>query len=90
MVEVGAICLTWLILKMIPAQMVPYIIYSELLFLLRFQVRRFKICAVCCSAWDYSAWVRCYALFLEERLECFHVLKCDVETDRPVSSSLTY
>ncbi|XP_010241584.1 PREDICTED: putative clathrin assembly protein At5g35200 [Nelumbo nucifera] len=34
------------------------------------------------NAWDYSAWVRTYALFLEERLECFHVLKYDVETDR--------
>lgn len=37
-----------------------------------------------CSAWDYSAWVRTYALFLEERMECFRVLKHDVETDRPV------
>ncbi|KAI4380468.1 hypothetical protein MLD38_006655 [Melastoma candidum] len=35
------------------------------------------------NAWDYSAWVRTYALFLEERLECFQVLKCDVETERP-------
>ncbi|KAK9149587.1 hypothetical protein Scep_008344 [Stephania cephalantha] len=35
------------------------------------------------NAWDYSAWVRCYALFLEERLECFRVLKYDVETDPP-------
>lgn len=32
-------------------------------------------------AWDYSAWVRTYALYLEERLECFRVLKYDVETD---------
>ncbi|KAJ0089830.1 hypothetical protein Patl1_13902 [Pistacia atlantica] len=40
------------------------------------------------NAWDYSSWVRCYALFLEERLECFRLLKYDVETDRPVSSSL--
>jgi len=36
------------------------------------------------SAWDYSAWVRAYALFLEERLECSRVLKYDVETERPV------
>jgi len=36
------------------------------------------------SAWDYSAWVRIYALYLEERLECFRVLKYDVETDPPV------
>ncbi|CAL0325657.1 unnamed protein product [Lupinus luteus] len=35
------------------------------------------------NAWDYSAWVRTYALFLEERLECFRVLKYDVEADRP-------
>ncbi|KAI3790305.1 hypothetical protein L2E82_03255 [Cichorium intybus] len=34
------------------------------------------------NAWDYSAWVRTYALFLEERLECYRVLKYDVETER--------
>lgn len=34
------------------------------------------------NAWDYSAWVRTYALYLEERLECFRVLKYDVETER--------
>ncbi|XP_051152487.1 putative clathrin assembly protein At5g35200 [Andrographis paniculata] len=34
------------------------------------------------NAWDYSAWVRAYALFLEERLECFRVLKYDIEADR--------
>ncbi|XP_043710694.1 putative clathrin assembly protein At5g35200 [Telopea speciosissima] len=34
------------------------------------------------NAWDYSAWVRTYALFLEERLECFRILKYDVEKDR--------
>lgn len=39
------------------------------------------------SAWDYSAWVRIYALYLEERLECFRVLKYDVETDPPVCIS---
>eukprot|EP00249_Psilotum_nudum_P015585 c25410_g1_i2 orf=1003-2697(-) len=33
-------------------------------------------------AWDYSAWVRTYALFLEERLECFCMLKYDVESER--------
>jgi len=33
-------------------------------------------------AWDYSAWVRVYALYLEERLECFRVLKFDVEAER--------
>lgn len=34
------------------------------------------------NAWDYSAWVRSYALFLEERLECYRVLKYDIETER--------
>lgn len=34
------------------------------------------------SAWDCSAWVRTYALYLEERLECFRVLKYDVEAER--------
>ncbi|KAK3027665.1 hypothetical protein RJ639_041902 [Escallonia herrerae] len=33
-------------------------------------------------AWDCSAWVRTYALFLEERLECFRVLKYDIESER--------
>ncbi|KAF8013909.1 hypothetical protein BT93_I1692 [Corymbia citriodora subsp. variegata] len=40
------------------------------------------------NAWDYSAWVRTYALFLEERLECFRVLKYDVEADRPRTKEL--
>lgn len=33
-------------------------------------------------AWDCSAWVRTYALFLEERLECFRVLRYDIESER--------
>ncbi|CAN6173467.1 unnamed protein product [Urochloa humidicola] len=33
-------------------------------------------------AWDCSAWVRTYALYLEERLECFRVLRYDIECDR--------
>ncbi|KAL2482725.1 putative clathrin assembly protein [Forsythia ovata] len=40
------------------------------------------------NAWDYSAWVRSYALFLEERLECFRVLKYDVETEPPRTKDL--
>ncbi|XP_022882408.1 putative clathrin assembly protein At5g35200 [Olea europaea var. sylvestris] len=40
------------------------------------------------NAWDYSAWIRSYALFLEERLECFRVLKFDVETDHPRTKDL--
>lgn len=34
------------------------------------------------AAWDCSAWVRTYALFLEERLECFRILKYDIEAER--------
>uniref|UniRef100_A0A0D9WTR3 ENTH domain-containing protein n=1 Tax=Leersia perrieri TaxID=77586 RepID=A0A0D9WTR3_9ORYZ len=34
------------------------------------------------QAWDCSAWVRTYALFLEERLECFRVLRYDIEAER--------
>ncbi|KAF8691227.1 hypothetical protein HU200_040347 [Digitaria exilis] len=37
-------------------------------------------------AWDCSAWVRTYALFLEERLECFRVLNYDIETERLMRS----
>ncbi|GFP84369.1 putative clathrin assembly protein at5g57200 [Phtheirospermum japonicum] len=33
-------------------------------------------------AWDCSAWVRTYALFLEERLECFRTLSYDIEAER--------
>lgn len=40
------------------------------------------------NAWDYSAWVRTYALYLEERLECIRVLKYDVETDPPRTRDL--
>ncbi|CAJ1941768.1 unnamed protein product [Sphenostylis stenocarpa] len=39
------------------------------------------------QAWDCSAWVRSYALFLEERLECFRVLKYDIESERLTKSS---
>ncbi|CAN8232521.1 unnamed protein product [Cochlearia groenlandica] len=42
----------------------------------------------CPNAWGYSVWVRFYALFLEERLECFHVLKYDVEIDPPKTKDL--
>lgn len=40
------------------------------------------------GAWDYSSWIRTYALYLEERLECFRVLKYDVETDPPRTRDL--
>ncbi|KAK1268465.1 putative clathrin assembly protein [Acorus gramineus] len=38
-------------------------------------------------AWDCSAWVRTYALFLEERLECFRILKYDIEAERLTKTS---
>ncbi|XP_043721308.1 putative clathrin assembly protein At5g35200 isoform X2 [Telopea speciosissima] len=40
------------------------------------------------NAWDYSAFVRTYALFLEEKLECYRILTYDVETDRPRTKEL--
>ncbi|XP_068647289.1 putative clathrin assembly protein At5g35200 [Aristolochia californica] len=40
------------------------------------------------NAWDYSAWVRTYALFLEEKLECIRVLNYDVETESPRTRDL--
>ncbi|GFS36076.1 ENTH/ANTH/VHS superfamily protein [Actinidia rufa] len=42
----------------------------------------------CPNAWDYSAWVRSYALYLEECLECFRVLKYDIQTDRSRTKDL--
>ncbi|CAN1166884.1 Putative clathrin assembly protein At5g35200, partial [Linum perenne] len=33
------------------------------------------------EAWDYSAWIRAYALYLEERLECYRVMKYDINRD---------
>lgn len=41
------------------------------------------------NAWDYSAWVRTYALFLEERLECLSILRYDVEAERIQGHSRT-
>ncbi|TVU27825.1 hypothetical protein EJB05_19326 [Eragrostis curvula] len=40
------------------------------------------------EAWDYSAWVRNYALYLEERLESFRVLRYDVEKDPSTTRDL--
>ncbi|CAL9063977.1 putative clathrin assembly protein At5g57200 isoform X1 [Musa acuminata AAA Group] len=37
-------------------------------------------------AWDCSAWVRTYALYLEERLSCFRILKYDIEAERLMKS----
>ncbi|KAK1403120.1 putative clathrin assembly protein [Heracleum sosnowskyi] len=33
------------------------------------------------DAWYYSSWVRCYALYLEERLESFRIMNYDVVKD---------
>lgn len=41
----------------------------------------------CHAAWDCSAWVRTYALFLEERLECFRILKYDIESEKLTKTS---
>ncbi|KAF5742895.1 putative clathrin assembly protein [Tripterygium wilfordii] len=38
-------------------------------------------------AWDCSAWARTYALFLEERLECFRILRYDIMAERLMKSS---
>lgn len=40
-----------------------------------------------CEAWDCSAWARTYALFLEERLECYRILKYDIESERLTKTS---
>ncbi|XP_039005011.1 putative clathrin assembly protein At5g35200 [Hibiscus syriacus] len=40
------------------------------------------------KTWDYSAWVRSYALYLEDRLECFRILKYDIEMIGPRTKGL--
>ncbi|GFP85478.1 putative clathrin assembly protein at5g35200 [Phtheirospermum japonicum] len=40
------------------------------------------------SAWDYSAWIRTYALYIEECLECFRVLKYDFHRDHSRTKKL--
>ncbi|CAK9182374.1 unnamed protein product [Ilex paraguariensis] len=52
-----------------------------------FQISNFKDDSSA-LAWDCSAWVRTYALFLEERLECFRTLRYDIESERLTKSSL--
>jgi hypothetical protein len=39
------------------------------------------------AAWDCSAWVRTYAQFLEERLECFRILKYDIDLEHLTKAS---
>ncbi|XP_042453551.1 putative clathrin assembly protein At5g57200 [Zingiber officinale] len=41
----------------------------------------------CPLAWDCSAWVRTYANYLEERLECFRILKYDIESERVMKAT---
>ncbi|KAM7267901.1 hypothetical protein ACFE04_010067 [Oxalis oulophora] len=40
------------------------------------------------KAYDYSAWIRTYALYLEERLDFFRILKYDVQFDKPKTRTL--
>ncbi|KAL3623845.1 hypothetical protein CASFOL_032661 [Castilleja foliolosa] len=40
------------------------------------------------SAWDFSAWIRTYALYIEECLECFRVLKYDFHRDHSRTKKL--
>ncbi|KAK6151534.1 hypothetical protein DH2020_014169 [Rehmannia glutinosa] len=40
------------------------------------------------SAWDYSTWIRTYALYIEECLECFRVLKYDFHRDHSRTKKL--
>ena len=88
---IEAICSTWPISKMIPVPKVSsfcLIIISLIVSRMYIECTESSIFVVnnCyrCAAWEYSAWVRTYALFVEERLECFRVLQYDVETDRSV------
>ncbi|KAG6538062.1 hypothetical protein ZIOFF_003165 [Zingiber officinale] len=39
------------------------------------------------GTWDCSAWVRTYANYLEERLECFRILKYDIESERVMKAT---
>ncbi|CAA3021283.1 clathrin assembly At5g57200 [Olea europaea subsp. europaea] len=51
-----------------------------------FQISKFKDDSSP-HAWDCSAWVRTYALFLEERLECFRTLKYDIESEQLIKTA---
>ncbi|XP_057806452.1 putative clathrin assembly protein At4g25940 isoform X2 [Salvia miltiorrhiza] len=44
-----------------------------------FQISHFKDDSSA-LAWDCSSWIRSYAMFLEERLECFRNLKLDLDS----------
>ncbi|XP_028774116.1 putative clathrin assembly protein At5g57200 [Neltuma alba] len=42
------------------------------------------------TAWDCSAWIRMYALFLDERLQCLRILRYDIESEHlPLTSIVT-
>lgn len=53
-------------------------VFISLINILLYNLLKFPVYA----AWDYSSWVRTYGLFLEEKLECFRVLKYDIEAER--------
>lgn len=86
MADLGPICWTWPTLRMTLVQkvLVASVILVLSIALYFFNLELTLLFLNFHSAWDYSAWVRIYALYLEERLECFRVLKYDVETDPPV------
>ncbi|GAA0138312.1 vesicle coat protein [Lithospermum erythrorhizon] len=39
-------------------------------------------------AWEYSSWIRSYALYLQECLECFRILNYDVQRERSRTKNL--
>ncbi|XP_060196144.1 putative clathrin assembly protein At5g35200 isoform X2 [Lycium barbarum] len=41
------------------------------------------------NAWDYSTWIRSYALYLEEYLECYCLVKYDFQRERKRMKELT-
>ncbi|CAI9780256.1 unnamed protein product [Fraxinus pennsylvanica] len=51
-----------------------------------FQISKFKDDSSP-QAWDCSAWIRTYALFLEEKLECFRTLKYDIESEQLIKTA---
>jgi hypothetical protein len=68
-----------------PIRLVPCVLLNHFLYRKKWRLSSFTLPLIL-AAWDCSAWVRTYALFLEERLECFRVLKYDIETERLTKS----
>ncbi|KAK9055276.1 hypothetical protein SSX86_026358 [Deinandra increscens subsp. villosa] len=50
-----------------------------------FQIREFRD-ESSQLAWDCSSWIRTYASFLEERLECYRVLGFDIDMERLITA----